>query len=167
MALSELIDRDYLDKKFCVIDLDCCSNLNEIIDIISIWEAYNGRGIFLMGSKGIYSELFSCFDVIDANLSIDIICRILNKGEGLSSVQLRKYILSCRSLEMLTVSQVRICLLDRNMLINSAPDIVGLNISSVYRHINNASRALNFKSIINFRCFISKEFTDTELAVLL
>lgn len=149
-----------------IIDLECCINLEEISRTISHYSD-KCHNIIFIGSKGIYVELFSCFHVLDVNLPVDMIITAITHHKGINPIQIKQFILSCRSLDILTKTQLKICLLDRENRISDAPEILNLTISSIYRNISSAMVMFNFKKLINFRYFIANEFNDLESSVCL
>lgn len=161
-ALSETLQ--YINS--CIVDLDCCSSLSDISQIVSDCGKDN-TPIILMGSRGIYVELFSCFGIIDMKHPVETVIKILREHVGIEPKQLEEYILSCRTLDKLTASQVNICLLDLQKKIATAPTVLNLTISSIYRNIGIAAEKLNFKTLLYFRYFISKEFSENNLEILI
>lgn len=166
IALSELMNKSNDWKWMCVIDLDCCKSLDELLIIFTNCEE-KGYEIFLSGSRGIYFELFSGFNIIDVNLPIEKVELFFRQCNGLSPTHLIEHISSCRSLAKLNTLQINICHLDRNKKISVAPFLLNLTLSSIYRNINLAASRLHFQSLLNFRYFIMKEISNEDFEGLL
>lgn len=166
LALFSLINKIEGDLDFYILDLDSCNSLHEILRHIVNCED-RGIELYLIGGRSIYAELFSCFDMIDINLSLDYIQEYLNGSSKIKLSELKDFIASCRMLEQLTLKQINICLLDRMRKTHIASEIMNLNISSIYRNLSRSVELLNFKSLLNFRLFIMNEFTDDDLALLI
>lgn len=165
-ALQNIFNELHQNSNYYIIDLDSPISLNEIIQHTTLSNLMNCR-LFLCGSKGVYSELFSCFSVINLD---DPIIKIRDKiiySQTLSPKDIERYIQSVRTLEHLTYCQKKLCLLDRMHRLKTAPTIVNLNTSSIYRNIWQAAIKLNFNTLINFRLFIKNEYSNEELQLLL
>ncbi|EMY7928786.1 hypothetical protein REY83_004812 [Klebsiella aerogenes] len=165
IALSELMQKYNAGNSYYAIDLDCSTNLDKLLSIFSRCEEKNCT-VFLFGSRGVYAELFSCFNVISMNQSVEAIASLIRKNYSTSPVHLIEYIASCHSLTRLSTSQIKICLLDRKQNISLALEMLVVNRSTIYRHINMAASKYNFDSLVNFRCFISREFCNADLELL-
>lgn len=165
-ALHTILNEIQVDGNYCIIDLDCLAGLNEIYQYAMRCKCLNFP-LFLCGSKGVYSELFSCFNVIDLNEPVEEIKAKIKQRQIINPADIEQYIRSVRKLETLTHCQIKICQLDRMHRLTAAPAIVNLNVSSIYRNIWQAARKLNFNSLINFRVFIRNEYSNEELQLLL
>lgn len=162
IALNHIIKIINHGNGFIIIDLDSSSSLEEIHSHVKLCESLHLE-LFLTGYKGIYSELFSCFSIINPNESLNKIIDSFTTMETNNPIDVNNYIESTRKLELLTRGQIKICLLDRKNKIKEAPKCMSLNISSIYRNIWIAANKMNFKSLIKFRKFIENEFTNEDL----
>lgn len=166
IALRDIMDKYYTDSDYIMIDLDCSSNLQEIASYAGLCKRSHYK-LFFVGSKGIYSELFSNFNVIDLNNSCHSVKNKLIDHEAINPDEVHEYIQSVKKLERLTHGQIKICLLDRRKELRIAPAVMRLNTSSVYRNIWIAAKKLNFSSLLNFRTFIKNEYSNEELECLI
>lgn len=166
IALRNLMDKYYTYIDYIMIDLDSSSSLKEIA-LYTVLSNYFRCKLFLVGSKGIYSELFSSFNVIDLNQSLHFVRSKLIDSKSVNPDEICAFIESVKKLDRLTQGQIKLCLLDRMQELRLAPAVMSLNTSSVYRNIWLAAKKLNFSSLLNFRTFIANEYSNEELIYLL
>lgn len=166
IALCEIMDKHYTCSDYIMIDLDCSSELKEISFYASLCKYFRWK-LFFIGGKGIYSELFSSFNIIDLNESVNSVTNKLSYNGTINPDEVRKYIKSVRKLEKLTQDQIKLCLLDLMQDLRIAPRVMSLNTSSVYRNIWIAAKKLNFSSRLHFRTFIKNEYSIEQLKCLL
>lgn len=165
VALHELFREFNGNSSYYIIDLDNSADLNEILQH-TMQSSYLNCKLFLCGSKGVYSELFSAFDVISLDDPLVEIREQIRHDQTINQKDIEEFIQSVRKLESLTYCQRKICLLDRMHRLATAPTILNLNTSSIYRNIWLAARKLNFNTLLNFRVFIKNEYSNEELNLL-
>lgn len=114
VALTWLINRYFPYREMCLIDLEGCSKLQNLMKVIEAHDFSNKVEIFFFGDSGIYSELFSKFDVISGSCTQKEFINHVSSTRGISIDKFSEHVASCRALKNLTRSQVRACVLMRH-----------------------------------------------------
>lgn len=167
VALTWLIEKYFPSRVICLIDLEGCTRLQDLMQTIEVYEFSNEVEVFFFGDKGIYPELFSKFNLISGCYTQDEIYGHIASSRGISLNTFSEHVTACRSLKNLTRSQLRTCILRRYKSNHAVACMLNLSPKTVESTLYSAVKRMGMNSTTSLCHFISREFDRNELDWLL
>lgn len=167
VALSCMLETSFTTREICLIDLEGCSCLQNLMLELEKHELPSSTEFYFIGNKGIYSELLAKFDVMNSRCSRhDVLTRLSNK-QGVGLTALSEHVRACRTLKDLTKSQLRACVMRRYKSNASIARMLKVSTKTVDSTLYSAVQRLGLSSVTNLQRYISCEFSVSELDWLL